>query len=60
MEYHRISGILGSKGLTKVGLVLFMNLRPMRIHAITHRDVFRLSSLKERGILDISKVKVFL
>ena len=36
-----------------------MSLRPMRIHDITHSDAYSLSSLKERGLLDISKVRVF-
>ena len=44
----------------KEGLGLFMGLRAMREHAITHRNVFSLSSLKEKGTLDISKVRVFL
>ena len=44
----------------KIGLGLFMGLRPMREHAITHRDACSLSSLKERGTLDISRERVFL
>ena len=36
----------------KVGLGLFMGLRPMRKHVIMHRDECSLSSLKERGTLD--------
>ena len=35
------------------GLGLFMGLRPMREQAIMHRDACNLSSLKERGTLDI-------
>ena len=42
------------------GLGLFMGLRPIREHVIMHRDVCSLSSLKERGILDISRARVFL
>ena len=52
IEYHRISGILGSKGFikrVKGVLGLFMGLRPMRLHAITHKDVCSLSSLEGRG-----------
>ena len=37
----------------KVSLGLFMSLRPIREHAITNRDACSLSSLKERGTLDI-------
>ena len=44
----------------KVGLSLFMGLRPMRKHVITHGDACSLSSLKERGTLDISRAMVFL
>ena len=44
----------------KVGLGLFMGLRAMREHAIRHRDACSLSSLKERGTLDISRARVFL
>ena len=44
----------------RVGLGLFMGLRPMREHTITHREACSLSSLKESGILDISRVRVFL
>ena len=44
----------------KVGLGLFMGLRAMTEDAITHRDVCSLSYLKERGTLDISRVRVFL
>ena len=43
-----------------VGLGLFMGLRAMREHAITHRDACNLSFLNERGTLDISRVRVFL
>ena len=35
------------------GLGLFMGLRPIREHAITHKDACSLSSLIERGTLDI-------
>ena len=42
------------------GLGLFMGLRAIREHAITHRDMCSLSSLKEKCILDISRVRVFL
>ena len=44
----------------KVGLGLFMGLRSMREHVITHRDEYSLSSLKEKGILEISRARVFL
>ena len=44
----------------KGSLSLFMGLRAMRKHAITHRDECSLSSLKERGTLDILRVRVFL
>ena len=37
-----------------IGLGLFFDLRPMKEHAITHRDACRLSSLMVRDILDIS------
>ena len=57
MEFHRIIGIQGLKALTKreckLGLVHGL-LRLMREHTITHRNVCSLSSLKERGTLDIS------
>ena len=43
-----------------VGLGLFMGLRHMRIHVITHRDACNLSSVKEMGTLDISRARVFL
>ena len=36
------------------GLGLFLGLRPTKEHTITHRGVFSLSSLKEKGTLDIS------
>ena len=36
-----------------------MGLRPVREHAITHMDARSLSSLKERGTLDISRARVF-
>ena len=36
------------------GMVLFLGLRSMKEHFITHRDTGSLSSLKERGTLDIS------
>ena len=35
-------------------LGLFFDLRPMKEHAIAHRDACSLSSLKVRGTLDIS------
>ena len=38
----------------KEGLGLFMGLKPMREHTIMHRDSCSLSSLQERGFLDIS------
>ena len=62
MKCRRISGIPRSKALTndKAGLVLFIGLRPMREHAIMHKDVCSLSSLIERGTLDISRARVFL
>ena len=62
MECYNISGISGSKDLTrdKVGLGLFMGLKPMREHTITHREACSLSSLKERCFLDISRARVFL
>ena len=44
----------------KVRLGLFMGLRAMRDHTITHRDMCSLTSFKERGILDISSIRVFL
>ena len=44
----------------KVGLGLLMGLRAIREHTITHRDGSSLSSLKERGTLDISRVRFFL
>ena len=37
-----------------------MSLRPMREHAIIHKDACSLSSLKEMGILGISRARVFL
>ena len=37
-----------------IGLVLFFDFRLVKEHAIVHRDVCGLSSLKVRGILDIS------
>ena len=42
------------------GLGSFVGLRPMRKHAITHRDACSLSSLKGKGTLNISWVRVFL
>ena len=36
------------------GLGLFFGLRPMKEHAIMHRDLCSLSSLMVRGILEIS------
>ena len=56
MECHGISGISSLKALTKresVGLSLFMDLSPMREHVIMRRDACGLSSLKERGTLDV-------
>ena len=44
----------------KVGLGLFMGLRPMREHTITYRDACSLSSLREMGFLDISRARVSL
>ena len=41
----------------KGGLGLFMGIRHMRLHAITHRDSCSLSSLKERDTLEISRVR---
>ena len=37
-----------------VGLGLFFGLRPVKEHAIMHRDACSLSFLKVRGTLDIS------
>ena len=55
MECHGISGILGTKTLTKKdsrpGLVL--DFRSVKEHAIVHKDACSLSSLKVRGILNI-------
>ena len=42
------------------GLGLFMGLRPIREHYITHKDTCSLLSLIENGILDISRARVFL
>ena len=36
------------------GIVLFLGLRSMKEHVITHRETSSLSSLKEWGTLDIS------
>ena len=36
------------------GLGLFFGLRPVKEHAIVHKDVCSLSSLKVRGTLNIS------
>ena len=44
----------------KEGLGLFMGLKAMREHVITHGDACSLSSLNERGTLDNSRVRVFL
>ena len=44
----------------KAGLGLLISLRPMREHTIAHKDVCSLSSLIERGTLDISRARVFL
>ena len=44
----------------KAGLVLVTGIRPMREHVISYKDECNLSSLRERGILDISRAKVFL
>ena len=54
-------GLVESRGpkpslRNKVGLGLFMGLRPMKEHVITNRDACSLSSLNERGSLDISSV----
>ena len=46
MSYN-VTGLGESRG------GLFMGLRPMREHAITHRDACNLSSLKEMSTLDI-------
>ena len=64
MEWN-VTGLVESRDLgpslrDKVGLGLFMGLVFIKEHAIMHRDVCSLSSLKERGTLDISRVKVFL
>ena len=64
MEWN-VTGLVESRDLGpslrgKVGLGLFMGLVVIKEHAIMHRDVCSLSSLKERGTLDISRVKVFL
>ena len=62
MKCHGISGILGLKALTyrdnRIGLVPW--LRVVWELAIMHGDACNLSSLKVRGILFISKDKVFL
>ena len=50
----------GTSLKNKGGLELFMGLRAMMEYAIRHRDTCSLSSLKERGTLDISRVRVFL
>ena len=44
----------------KVGLGMFMGLRAIREHAITHIDACSLSSIKDRSTLDISRERVFL
>ena len=44
----------------EVGLGLFIGLRAMREHVVTNRDPCSLSSLKERGTLDISMARVLL
>ena len=44
----------------KGDLGLFMGLRNMRIHSIMYRDACSLSSLKNRGIFDISRARVLL
>ena len=43
VDSHNQKGPLRNK---KKGLGLFMGLRPMRVHAIMHRDVCSLPSLK--------------
>ena len=43
-----------------IGLGLFFSLRSVKERSITHRDVCSLSSLMVRGILVISRVRVFL
>ena len=44
----------------KAGLVFVMGIRSMREHTIVHKDECNLSSLIERGTLDISRARVFL
>ena len=62
MKCHRISGIPGSKALTLRDnrFRLVPRLWAIWELAITHRDVCNLSSLKVRGILVISKDRVFI
>ena len=62
MKCHRISGIPGSKALTQRDnkLRLVPRLRAMWELTITHGDACNLSLLRVRGILVISKDKVFL
>ena len=62
MKCHEISGILGSKALTKRGcsLGLVHGLKAHEGTPITHRDTCSLSSLKERGTIDISRARVLL
>ena len=64
MEWN-VTGLMESRDQIpslrdNVGLVLFMGLRAMREHTITHRDECNLSSLKENGTIHISRVRVFL
>ena len=44
----------------KVGLGLVISLRAVREQVITHRNMCSLSSLKERGTLNISRARVLL
>ena len=62
MKCHRISGIPGSKALTKRDnrLRLVPRLRVVWELTIMNGDACNLSSLRVRGILVISKDKVFL
>ena len=56
MECHEISGIMGHSPLLReiAGLGLFLGLRPIRKHTLTHKDACSLSFLKVRGTLDNS------
>ena len=55
MDCHGISGILGTKTLTKNDsrLRLVLDFRFVKEHAIVHRDACSLSFLKVRGLLHI-------